>query len=134
MRDKFRNLPLREAMATQIFYTSPEAENLVGKTLNSERWDEPVNVVTAITFRRTGTKQDTALEKLIAAKSYKKILELYDKPDATFKLVVMYKDDKDEIKEMSLTNALSAALSPEELPKENIRFLLDKKEFSFLKK
>ena len=31
MTDKFRNLTIRQAIAVQIFYSSPDDENLVGK-------------------------------------------------------------------------------------------------------
>lgn len=134
MSDKFSSLSLRQALAVQIFYASPDDENLIGKTLNSDRWDEPFGVVTAITFRKTGTTKDELLEKLIAAKAYKKILEQYDTPKATFKIVVIYKNDKDEINEMNLTKAIESALSPLELPKQIMQFLLEKKEYGFLKK
>ncbi|HTB31977.1 MAG TPA: hypothetical protein VK808_08135 [Bacteroidia bacterium] len=134
MTDKFRSLSLRQAIAVQIFYASPDDENLLGKTLNSDSWNEPLGIVSAITFRKTGTAKDEALEKLIAAKAYKKILEQYDKPKATFKMVVIYKNDRDEANEMNLTNAIEAALSPLELPKQIMEFLLEKKEYGFLKK
>ena len=99
MTDKFRSLTLRQAIAAQIFYSSPDDENLVGKTLNSHDYTEPVKVVESITFRKTGNIKDEALEKLIKAKSYKEIIERYDTPKATFKIVVIYKNEKDELKE-----------------------------------
>ncbi len=133
MTDKFRSLTLRQAIAVQIFYSSPDDENLVGKTLNGENWLESTGVVTAIIFLETGTKKDEALEKLIFAKAYIKIIKQYDKPKATFKIVVFYKNDKDVIKEMNLTNAIKLALSPDESPKQIIEFLTEKEEYSFLK-
>ena len=133
MKDKFHFLTLKEAIAVQIFYSSPDDENLTGKTLNSDSWVESTGVVTGITFRENGIQEDALLQKLIAEKAYRKIVEMYDRPDATFKIVVMYKNDKDEIKETDLTNAIEMALSPEELPKQVMDFLLEKEEFSFLK-
>jgi|GEM_PF-3119387 hypothetical protein len=133
MKDKFHFLTLKEAIAVQIFYSSPDDENLTGKTLNSDSWVESNGVVTGITFRENGIQEDELLQKLIAEKAYKKIVETYDRPDATFKIVVTYKTDKDEIKETDLTNAIEMALSPEELPKQVMDFLLEKEEFSFLK-
>jgi hypothetical protein len=133
MKDKFHFLRLKEAIAVQIFYSSPDDENLTGKTLNSDSWVESTGVVTGITFRENGIQEDELLQKLITEKAYRKIVEIYDRPDATFKIVVTYKNDKDEIKETDLTNAIEMALSPEELPKQVMDFLLEKEEFSFLK-
>jgi hypothetical protein len=133
MTDKFRSLTLRQAIATQIFYTSPDDENLTGKTLNGENWLESTGVVTAIIFRKTGSDKDEALEKLIFAKAYKKIIQQYDKPKATFKMLVFYKNEKDEIKEMNLTTAITELLSPMETPKQIIDFLSERDEYSFLK-
>lgn len=133
MTDKFRSLTLKQAIAVQIFYTSPDDENLVGKTLNGESWVEPLEVVTNLIFRKTGTEKDETLEKLIRTKSYKKIIEQYDKHGATYKMVITYKDVKNKLKEMNLTKAIKLALSPEELPGQIIKFLLEKKEYSFLK-
>ncbi|HXP51112.1 MAG TPA: hypothetical protein VN922_14235 [Bacteroidia bacterium] len=133
MKDKFHFLTLKEAVAVQIFYSSPDDENLTGKTLNSDSWVEATGVVTGITFRENGITEDELLQKLIAEKAYKKIVETYDRPDATFKIVVTYKNDKGENKETDLTNAIEMALSPEELPKQVMDFLLEKEEFSFLK-
>jgi hypothetical protein len=133
MKDKFHFLTLKEAVAVQIFYSSPDDENLTGKTLNSDSWVEATGVVTGITFRENGITEDELLQKLIVEKAYKKIVETYDRPDATFKIVVTYKNDKGESKETDLTNAIEMALSPEELPKQVMDFLLEKEEFSFLK-
>src|SRR6201998_927745 len=133
MKDKFHFLTLKEAVAVQIFYSSPDDENLTGKTMNSDSWVEATGVVTGITFRENGITEDELLQKLIAEKAYKKIVETYDRPDATFKIVVTYKNDKGENKETDLTNAIEMALSPEELPKQVMDFLLEKEEFSFLK-
>lgn len=133
MTDKFRSLTLRQALAVQIFYTSPDDENLVGKTLNSENWLESIGVVTSIIFRKTGSDKDEALEKLIFAKAYKKIIQQYDKPKATFKMVVFYRNEKNEIREMNLTTAITELLSPMETPNQIIEFLSERKEFEFLK-
>jgi hypothetical protein len=133
MPDKFRSLTLRQAIALHIFYSSPDEENLVGQTLNSNQWGDPTGIVTAITFRKTGTTKDEALEKLVAARDYKKILEKYGKSTATFKMVVIYKHNEGKSKEMNLTKAIEEALAPEELPDEIMRFLLEKKEYSFLR-
>jgi hypothetical protein len=133
MADKFRALTLRQAMAVQIFYSSPDDENLVGKTLNGENWLKITGVGAAIIFRETGVKEDEPLEKLIAAKAYKKIIQQYDKPGATFKMVVVYKNEKGALKEMNLTKAIQLALSPEELPEQIMNFLVEKPEYSFLK-
>jgi hypothetical protein len=133
MKDKFHSLTLKEAIAVQIFYSSPDDENLDGKTLNGKNWIDTTGVVSSITFRQNGVDKDEALQKLIDKKSYKEILKKYDKPGATFKIVVIYKDNNNKVKETDLTNAIKLALSPEELPKQIIEFLLQKKEFSFLK-
>jgi len=133
MTDKFRDLTLKQAIAVLIFYTSPDDENLVGKTLNGTNWLEDVGTVTGITFRKAGNEKDAALEKLIASGSYKKIISLYDKPKATFKMVVFYKNAKGEIKEMNLTAAITELLSPMETPKQIMEFLSEKKKYNFLK-
>ena len=133
MADKFRSLTLKQALAVQIFYSSPDDENLTGKTLNGENWLESTGVITSIAFRETGSKKDTALEKLIFTKAYKKIIQQYDKPKATFKMIAFYMNDKDQLREMNLTKAITLALSPLETPKQIIEFLSEKKEYSFLK-
>lgn len=134
MKDKFHFLNLREAIAIQIFYSSPDDENLVGKTLTGDDWTNNTGIVTGITFRKNGTENDEILKELIDKKAYEKIIKQYDNPAATFKIVVFYKNDADEVKETDLTNAISLALSPEELPKQVMDFLLTKEDFSFLKK
>ncbi len=133
MSDKFRSLKLKHAIAAQIFYSSPDAENLTGRTLNSDSLIEPFGIAEAITFRPTGIKKDEVLEKLIKAKAYSKILQQYDKPGATFTMAVIYRNAKDELKEMNLTKAIETALAPLELPKQIIDFLLQQKKYSFLK-
>ncbi len=133
MSDKFRSLTLRQAIAVQIFYSSPDDENLLGKTLNCEKLDDPVITVESIIFRNAETGKDETLEKLISERRYKEILLNYDKPGASYKMVVTYKNDKGEPKEMDLTHAIQAALSPEELPDEIIQFLLEREEYAFLK-
>lgn len=132
MRDEFGSLTLKEAIAVQIFYSSPDDENLTGKTLTGRTWVETTGVVVAITFREMGSPKNEVLEKLIAAREYKKILQQFDKPGKRFYMVVIYKNDKGELKETNLTNAIELALSPDELPKEIMDFLLQNKEYSFL--
>jgi hypothetical protein len=133
MPDKFGFLTLKQAIAVQIFYSSPDDENLVGKTLYSEDWVESTGVIEAISFRKTGGGENEMLAKLIKSKDYKNILNKYDSPGATFEMVVIYKDEQDVLKEMNLTDAIKLDLSPEELPKQIMDFLLEKEEFSFLK-
>jgi hypothetical protein len=133
MTDKFDFLTLKQAIAVQIFYSSSDDENLIGKTLTGANWIESTGVVASITFLENGIGRDGTLGKLIAEKSYQKIIEQYDKPNATFKIVVSYKNDKDELIDTDLTSAIQLALSPEELPKQIIEFLSEKKEYSFLK-
>lgn len=133
MQDKFHALSLKQALAVQIFYSSPEDENLIGKTLNGKELFEPVGVIRTISFRPTEAKKDEVLEKLIAAKAYNEILQKYDKPQATFKMEVIYKDEKGVLHEANLTNAIKLAFSPEELPEQIMAFLLKKEEYSFLK-
>ncbi len=133
MTDEFRTLSLKEAIAVQIFYTSPEDENLHGKILNSENWSDLKGMIETVTFHKTGSSRDEALEKLIAAKAYKEILEKYTAPGATFEMVVIYKHDESGREEMSLSDAIESTFSPEELPNQIMEFLLEKEEFSFLK-
>jgi len=133
MPDKFSCLTLRQAIAVQIFYSSPDDENLIGKTLNSEKWDDPVIIVDSIIFRSNEAGKDEIFEKLILERAYQEILLKYDKPGATYKMVVTYKNDKVERKEVDLAHAIELALSPVELPDEIIGFLLEKEEFAFLK-
>ncbi|HTA27530.1 MAG TPA: hypothetical protein VK809_07075 [Bacteroidia bacterium] len=133
MPDKFHSLTLKEAIAVQIFYTSPEDENLHGKILNSENWAELIGSIETVSFHKTGGPKDEELEKLIESKSYKEILEKYDNSGATFEVVVIYKKDGSEFQEMNLSDAIESTFSPEELPSQIIEFLLQKEEFSFLK-
>ncbi len=133
MTDNFRQLTLRQAIAVQIFYSSPDDENLRGKTLTGKSWVENTGIITAITFREINKPKDKTLEKLIVSRSYEEILKRYDKPGAAFEMIVIYSDDKDEFKEIGLSNAIKLALSPEELPKQIMDFLLEQNEYTFLK-
>jgi hypothetical protein len=133
MPDKFSCLTLRQAIAVQIFYSSPDDENLIGKTLNSEKWDDPVIIVESIIFRSNESGKDETLEKLISERAYHEILLKYDKLGGTYKMLVTYKNVNGEIKEVDLTHAIESALSPVELPEEIIQFLLEREEFAYLK-
>ncbi len=133
MPDKFHSLTLKQAIAVQLFYTSPEDENLHGKILNSDSWVDIKGRIESVTFHKTGSHRDETLEKLIAEKAYKKILEKYNAPGATFEMVVVYKHGESETEEMNLSDAIESTFSPEELPNQIIEFLIEKEEYSFLK-
>jgi hypothetical protein len=133
MTDNFRSLTLKQAIALQIFYTSPDDENLRGKTLYGENWLDNKGIVADVFFRKTGTKKDEALEKLITAKEYKKILQKYPEAGTTFKMVVVYKNDKGKLKEINLTQAIQLTASPDEPHQQIIDFITEKKEYNFLK-
>lgn len=133
MEDKFHTLTLKQAIAVQIFYSSPDDENLTGKTINSKELFEPVGEVVSVIFCKTEVKEDKALGRLIAAKAYDKILQQYNNPEDRFKMQVIYKDAKDNLHEASLSNVIKLTMSPEELTDQIMRFILEKEEYRFLK-